>query len=503
MKKFFNSNDLQRLDTWVDSHVITKFLTSRVALAFFYGIYLFLYEIKFFRESPATVMHILLIGWASFLICYDLVVRKVWRRMPFLLTIVLFLAAVAITLISTIEAGIVGNIKAFVMIALPLFAFYPLCLESDKRIKQKSLLIALSGASVIIFVASVIALCMYFVRYSNTVTLFGVEGLLGIEYYEPGDPTSALILNGIYEDTNHTAIYCAVFCAYSVVLFAACHNGIFSHKWLNILGKVYAVANICVQLCYFPFANSRGAWICLLIAIFIAAFLYCYCNRITVKAVLLRGLLALLCAGMCTAAVWGGLMGIRSGVSALSFVYYDNFVGEVEDTDVENGEQSENKNEQVHSDSFTKPSTGGGSGRIDIWKDTLKLFVKSPIIGIGSANNEYYAKKYDIAMGTLGSGKAVHNSYLDMLLNYGVFGTAILMIFWALCLVRVIKVALGGKRRNGIDFYLAMFSVLIISGAAVLLSCVFIGTTAMYFLMLIMTGYVVSGYAKPKLAENC
>ena len=148
--------------------------------------------------------------------------------------------------------------------------------------------------------------------------------------------------------------------------------------------------------------------------------------------------------------------------------------------------------ETVAFEEFNKADTFQGGGRIWIWTDVLSLFVKKPILGNGPGNNAYYAEKFGVAPYSMGYGKAVHNSYLDLLLNYGVVGFVLMMAFWILCIKSVlIKIWTEGRSLD-LSYYLVAFCVLLVAITSMFLSSVFINTTAVSHIMFTMVGYLVT-----------
>ena len=273
MNNIKNDEKINRIDGFVNSNTMLRLVFSHTLFCFFYGIFLFLYEIKFLREI-ISIIHPFLIFWAGIIILYDLFIRHIWQKVPFWKPLALFLISATVTAITTSEVGFVSNIKALVLTVLPLFVFYPICLVCKKNKVEKTLILSTLGSSIVVFLASFSAIIMYLIRFSKTVVFMGIKRTLGFIYYIPNDPESGVILYGAYTDTNHASIYAIVFACLSVLLFIFCKNEVFPKRWLNKLGKTYAITNFCVQLCYFPLANSRGGWLSLCIALFICAVLF-------------------------------------------------------------------------------------------------------------------------------------------------------------------------------------------------------------------------------------
>ena len=77
---------------------------------------------------------------------------------------------------------------------------------------------------------------------------------------------------------------------------------------------------------------------------------------------------------------------------------------------------------------FTKLFSDGGSGRLVIWSNAINTFLDNPIFGIGiNSIREYNLEKYM-------KGMYVHNSFLEVLVETGIVGFVIYIIFWVLLL---------------------------------------------------------------------
>lgn len=510
---------------------VVNIIMSHMVLAFFYGIFLFLYQLKFVEEF-ITVVHPVLIIWAFFIAVYDVFVRKIWRRVPLWQPLILFVLSAGITVILTREAGIVLNIKVWVMVALPLFAFYPVCLLEKKERRVETLIYSLSGAAVVMCVSSVVSLWMYVVRFSQKITFLDITQSIGISHYVQDDPSSAIILYGIYKDTNYAASYALAFIVYSLILLAFCRQGGFKEKWKNRITRVFAVFSLIVQICYFPLANSRGGWVSLCASVFIAAFLYVFCRWQKERKICMKAFLSLTGSVAAVFLCCLILMSSRTGMSAISVKVEshriekqqekqnavkppkDN-VSEKKSDNAENEVNKENqKNDvsqdgkktanrenvsekkstgtQVKEDSFNKQNAEIGAGRTQIWKDAFKLFRNRPFWGEGAGNNLYYAKKYSPNGRIALFGKMIHNSYLDLLVDYGIIGTVLLLSFWVGCVVIVLRRLFWEKKELSIFAYLCMVIILEGASSAFLLSYLFVNTTAMYFLLLVSVGYLMS-----------
>ncbi len=513
----------EKIDKWVQKYGMTRFFTSYINMIFFYGIFLFLYELIFLREI-VPVVHPFFIAWASFVVVYQVCVKRVLSDISYWQILFLFGIVAGSSVAANLEAGVTSNIKGYILSMLPLWAFYPVCqVEPIKENRKKVLLGVMSGAAVVIFVASAVADVMYLMHFGQEVTFMGITEKLGLLPYNDSNP--GVLLYGIYVDTNHAAIYSIAFVVYSVWLFDECRKGLFACKWKNAVGQIFAVANFVVQICYYPLANSRGAFLSLGISCVIILFLY-FKNHI--KWQMKAGwkiLYAVAVSVCCTALCIGGMLVLRTGLSyASAFIQLqqeknieekeESTLKEPEVLDKKNTNKKDtnkkdtNKNEasketnkkgnsstsigKVQIDSFEKKNQTFGAGRVLIWKEVPELLAKKALLGTGYGNYEYFAMKYDVAQNKIAKGKALHNGYFDLLLSNGVLGFSVLMCFFGVCGWKVLsRLWIGGKKVNK-SYYSVVFLVIVIAAQAILLSNLFINTTAMYFMLMIMVGFLMT-----------
>lgn len=275
-----------------------------------------------------------------------------------------------------------------------------------------------------------------------------------------------------------------------------------------------------MQSFYFPLANSRGGWLSLCAACFIILTLYFMYVRPIAQGKMKRTVVAIGLAAVLTAGVSFGLLGARYvityGPETLTNAFHVHSSNEddaltvtetvahpeeieaaqnhtAQSTDMETQDEDVLHNElpeDVHWGEFSKQNESFGSGRIELWTAGLKMFTHRPIFGEAPQNNAYYAKLYGIG-GPVENGKALHNSYLDLLVDYGLCGTILMMAFLLMCAVKAIKRIMNGNGKIDGSYMLVCVIALMIGGGALLLSCMFITTTAMYFMLLMALGYLL------------
>jgi O-antigen ligase len=90
----------------------------------------------------------------------------------------------------------------------------------------------------------------------------------------------------------------------------------------------------------------------------------------------------------------------------------------------------------------------GGAGRVDIWKAGLEMFKHYPIVGTGLGNflivyQQYagYAPKFH------GFTRSPHNTYLNVLVELGIFGLALFLV----AVITQIRDASGSRRFSSCD----------------------------------------------------
>lgn len=475
-----------------EGNALLRFFLSHGTLAFFYGVFLFLYEIKFLRVIVPAV-HPVLIAWGGIIFIYDVFIRRLWRTVPFRIPAFLFIISAFVTVIVTREAGLIGNIKGWVLASLPLCVFYPVCVAASGEERTKTLVKALLGAAAVSFAASATAVLMYLFRFTRIYTIAGVTDFIGMRYYILDDPTSAVLVYGVYKDTNHAAIYALAFILISAVIFLFCKNRGFTHARLNKVLSVCAVTSIAVQCCYFPLANSRGGWLSMTVTVSVVGFLFFCTGRFSDKRPVKKIFLSVAAAVLAAAVAFCSMLALRYGLSALS----EGIHTIISDSGYA-GDDIWGEDDEDWEESFEKDNTHFGAGRIAIWLDVLSLFRERPMLGEGQGNTDYYAPIYSPDGVMASRNPAVHNSYLDLLLDYGILGAALLLSFWGACAVCILKRMFAGKPAPGISVYVVAAVVVVTACGSFFLSCTLVNTTAMYFLMTVSAGYCVSSCISDK-----
>lgn len=460
------------INMYVKDHSVWKFILSNSNLAFFYGIFLFLYELRVAREY-ISVIHPILMIWAVIIFVYDYVVLDTWRAVPYKKTFLLFVFSALITMFITLRAGLVRNVKSFTLVILSVVTFYPVCMKKNIMQRKKVLFLSTMGAMVVLFIASLVSIALFFFNVSETITIAGKQYLFGIYMYD----SNTIVVPGIYEDTNHAATFAVISALMGTALFFECRKSLFTRKILNTSGKIFGLVNLCVQMIYFPLANSRGGWLSLSVAVLIASF-FAFQIRLKKKNTQYLKIKAIIASIAATCLCVLFLLGSRS----LSMEAFQ----------IMNVREKDCTENRVSYD-FTK-SEGivdlSGAGRVEIWKEAIAIFSKHPIFGIGPNNGSYYAKIH-LQDGFLSKGKAIHNSYIDLLVSYGIVGFTALILFFVRCMFRVLNILIKLPDKCDNCYLLVVCSVIMVACSSFFLSNIFVSCTATYYLLLVLCGYLL------------
>lgn len=454
---------------------VTDALFSREICGFFYGIFLVLYEIVFFRSAHSPA-HFLLIGWAGLTLLYDLLTARRFFKLPRCLFLLLFTLSVFVSVILNREAGMVDILKSAVLTLLPLYVFLPVCFVPGEKERLRRLTLVPSGAMLLFFIGTVISLVMFFLNYSDVTTANGVEKALGLAFVARGDGSYYLLLFGVFCDTNHAAVLSIVSLYYSAILLFA--GEVTARPGINRALRAFALVNIPVQCLFFPLTNSRGGWLAFAFSLVpaLALLLRKYDGN---RAVLKRWLKAVLG----TLLVLGVLLLLRT-------VLMKAVKG--------NPTQDPTAQSEI---GFSKDDDGSGSGRLFIWKEALELYAHKPVFGEMPGTNAYYAGKFGMGGRYMVVGKAVHNSYLELLLAFGAVGTLLLLGYFLLRALTVLKGLIQDTSASAERCTAFGMTLAILAGGA-FLSCFFTTTAVLYYFLLLPVGCLMAAEEERKAVTS-
>lgn len=489
-----------------------KLLENLIEYPILFYIFYFIYTIRppfklmiSSADRYESLFHYILILWGLIIIGYNLINRRDVFSRKNIGFIVAWIIVSILTAISNISNITTTSIKSIILTILSITFFiiaYPLLKGKYSKLQMfKYIFYPVLGVKIFINAISIYL-------YISNISIFVIRGnlldFLGVRYVGLANRRYTLLLYGLYKDPNFTAMMGASLILLSIYIYtkAKCH--------LIYFEKIFLVISMVLEFIIVSFSNSRGT-IYSMLAIVVLVVVFIMLNRYREGDLLTfstgKRILIILFSSIL---VYVAYAGIQKGGFLISqnnkntkYIYAEEnkvFV-RLNISDLDKEEFSEHKGwvlEYLDEDgskeekiSVSKDDSGEevGNGRIAIWKDTVKLFSHKPIFGIAPemqkviSNGEY--NYLDIP--SMKEGRSVHNSYLAVLLYYGVMGglivTAVFFRRLKPLFVREIKY---GYVYESLIFYTILFSL----AASVFLESIFVNIDFQQIYLMFLLGVV-------------
>ncbi len=464
-----------------------------------YLVFFLLNQIQIVNAYLGHIQEILVI-WAFTIIIYKLIFDFNYFKIKGQIVLTLLLFSTGITLALNLNVNPVTQIKSAILLSISLFLFYPLGKQIAKSPNsEKDLAIIIFPSLIITFLQAIVSIASLLALFSYRGPLNGKIAMLGIQDFTYGNGSHTLILFGLNVDSNHAALYALM----SILLTTWGYfykNKIFTTAKARKYYTVFFWINLCLQLPAQVLHNSRGAFLVLSIVCVCGGVYYAVQKKKTytknsVAHPFTRTFIALL-AGILIplSLLFGFTTLIKNGTDTYMSVAskYIRVSNTNDIIDENTGYGNGSKGDATH------------SARVIIWQETIKVWEKHPIAGIGPYNTKHFAEKYNIGdkkTGYLRRGTAIHNSYLDVLSAYGLIGFTLYVIFF----LRIIAQSIGNlKNRKKLDLEDIIFICcwLSIMGGVVFLTDSFLGADYLFDLSLILIGYL-SAKTQNKESLHC
>lgn len=419
--------------------------------------------------------------------------------------LVLFLLICILSSVVNYKYGIGGNIKAIGAFILQYFVFYACGTGLTHEQKQKELTVLSRVITIIWGIFAYISIHMY---------VFNVEYV--VKGGSWGKTTQGFSVEyqrlwGIFQDSNYASFISLI------AIFASAYL-ILTRK--KLVTYIFGILSMLVQFSYIVLAGSRAAKILLLLSVFLVSICWLFKQKQNLKKTLVSTVLT---------AVF--LVATYFGYTAFQYILptYKNFTSFLLPNEVEVGvvrvydsvydftkvpvienllvlpdsqpkpptSNEENPNENLEDENpnaINRVDTNKedlSNGRFKRWKNTLEVFMKAPIIGTSPRNVSTFAKEH--APNTLMAlyGIAPHNGYLDVLVGTGLLGMAAMGGFLLVAAIELIKKIIREKSMAYIIFCSA--AVLVLAGASVFISDVYMVFTLGSVFFFTLLGYAVNG----------
>lgn len=425
------------------------------------------------------------------LIIWDLLTEQNCLRGQAVDLLVLFTLVCCASAAFNYAYGVGGNVKAIGALILEYFLLYTAGINRTvEQIKKELRCIAVT-LSVVWCILVLVSTHMYV--FDIEYTVYGDEQGFHGEY---------LRLWGVFQDPSYAG-FISLIAVYAAMYLMTQYRRL----WAYILCGIQIV----IQLSYIVLGGSRSALLLLILSV---AMLGLYVFVFHVKKQLwhiFRGVL--LSAGTVCAAVLLFISmqyllplyksAVRyavpdtTGVQAL----YDGIYGAVDAKKVDRnavGDQSK-LIDFIHRTDTEKEDVS--NGRFTRWRDTVLIFLKTPIIGTSPRNVSAFAKVHapDTLMALYDI--APHSGYLDVLVGVGAVGSAVLLLFLAAVAVRLLRRLL--REPYSPEKAFSAISVFLLAGSAVFISDIFFFFTAGAVFFWMMLGYALHTDAAPKEGITC
>lgn len=408
----------------------------------------------------------LILLWGGLLIIKVMFVDKKNFHNKYLILISLIILSYLITIFINRDLNLIGNFKTLIWQSIMMIALF----INDFRKDKEQILNDIFRISRAVIIASLIISGISLIQFFFNIN-FWINRVDGARipqgYY-------AARLWGIYVDPNESCNVAVISLALSGVL-------LFSKKMLN---KFIIILNIITQYLLIVLSGSRGGVIGFFVLV--VGVIYLLIEKLfrnKIKSIIVRTTISLLTSIILGVAVLGTQGVTRKVVALIPEVTYG-----IKDNKFSKGDGDSSSNIHI---TVERPDIETSNGRIQLWKDGLKLSRSFPIFGVGDRNIMIVAEK--LMPGSSIAKQYVHNGYIHALLSGGIIGLLLIIILIFYTGIVSIRNVLNNDKYNN-EYYI--YSITTIMIASILLTTVFLTeifyqnsfTAAVFW---IFAGYIV------------
>lgn len=476
--------------------MISKSIKTRDILKDIYMCFLVVYMIvreiiplHFLIDNIAVSVFVFLTGFMFVL--WDLLTdRECFKGRP----ADFFTAFLIISVISSIinyKYGITANIKCIAAMVLEYFVFFPMGFKENGKESLKMILNTLIITS---FIFLMLSIGMYF--FSINYNIF-METQRSQGFY-----TTWGRLWGVFNDPN-------LICYISLVSVFA--SGYFMYTYKKLWAYIFYGINIIINMTFIMLAVSRSALVMLAVVPVLSSTYPLFAYIKTNKKKAFGSIIASVAA---TAVLLGFYYGLQHGIPYVKAAFlndigvsarekvvtmYDRFyqmcgmeILNIDDNhiiiDPDDSDTELNTKVEVEVIERKDKKDDYSNGRFARWKGGIEIFKTTPIIGTSPRNAipMAQAKKQDTVMGKY--GWVTHCSYLEVLVNTGILGAAVM--FGCLIYIAVMFFKTALKKGFEADVYIVFLSFVAIAIGVFFVSDVFFAFTINSLLFFYLLGYI-------------
>lgn len=268
--------------------------------------------------------------------------------------------------------------------------------------------------------ANIVGIWMFYTKFFRSISGRGFVGMYPSENR----------LAGLFGNPNVLGMICLVGICLCLIQLVSSKS--------NVYRGLYGISTG-VNLVALLLANSRTQIYSVILLTAVVAFMRSIRKNRSFKAVCQ----AFVIAAVVLVTAFCGCKLIQLGLSTLdtNYSYYEMHIqeGNPKETEPTTGPttdttptQPNDQTTSIHRDT----GLSGMNGRLAIWMQGIELFKHKPLIGWGMDNLDYALREIGVDS-YLVKGN-LHNTYLDVLVNFGILGFACLVAYLLLMLSRVI-----------------------------------------------------------------
>lgn len=388
----------------------------------------------------------LILLWGGLLVIKVIFFDKISFSKKYTYLIGLFLLSYIVTIFINRDLNFIGNIKTLIWQIIIMISLFINDLNKDKEQVLKDIFRISRAIVIASLIISSICLIQFFFNINFWINR--VDGArIPQGYY-------AARLWGIYVDPNQSCNVAVISLALSGVLLLS----------KNMLSKFILILNIVVEYLLIVLSGSRGGNIGFLVIIMGVLYLVIEkLFRANVKAITFRTIISLSLSFVLGLALLGTQGITRKTVALIPEMSYKGF-DKGSDEFIDGKNPSSNTHITVE-----RPDTETSNGRIQLWKDGLKLSKSFPIFGVGDRNIMIVADK--VMPGSSITKQYVHNGYIHALLSGGLSGLLLIIILIMHLGITCIKNILNKDQYNSEYYIYSLMSIMI---ASILLTSIFL-----------------------------
>lgn len=401
------------------------------------------FEMVAFLDIIALALKCVILFWGSFIFIKNFIFTKRVFKVKYSFWIWGFIAVGIITSIYNISKDLPANLVFVYHSMICFFIFYGMYTEEKHDKIEKEMVFLLKAFAILSTVFSMISLI-----------LLVVKAQVNIGPYHLGIFRNRLI--GVYTNQNLLAFSMVV----SIISLDILRDDFITDKYKNSrLPNWFMILSAFINFLSLFLSDSNASFIFIIIYFTVRIFyksLSKY-SSIGIRQFIREGASLLVC---CATIISGSFIARRTCQDMINALLND--VHNIENT-VTDDNPGFVPNPSPLSNYMTDTVIGRenydvSSGRLTLFKQGVELFKHSPAFGIGRGNLVAYGNKY-IDGGLIFSD--LHNSYLTILVSYGIVGFAFFLIFAVLVALSICKYIIRSSYIPSSEVFSKLFSGLI------------------------------------------